>query len=107
MDSDEMHTIWVCLGMFTVACLIVIAVAWIAGTGGVLPGFQAAPNPNRVNLDTFWLTFWATLLASVIVALGAGVALFLWQDSIAQRRTRAEAFREVATLREELRFELD
>lgn len=108
IHAARAHPIRIWLADYGIATVVGAAVigATIAGIkaaiDGELPGYQH-PEDGGAAL---WGTFWATILVGGIVAVVAGIVLFVVQDATFQRRERARMRREVAVLRERLYFAL-
>lgn len=106
IHAARAHPVRIWLADYGAAILVGVAVisATVEGIrlaiAGELPGYQH-PEDGGVAL---WGTFWATILVGGIVAVVAGIVLFVVQDATFQRRERARMRREIAVVRERLYF---
>ena len=98
------------LGVFIGSLVLILVITWAGSTGGMLPGYNPDFKASRANLDTFWLTFWASLLAGVVVGIFGtlGVGLLLWwlESWWTHERDRRTALREFSAFKERLKFRL-
>lgn len=73
-----------------------------------MPGI---PSPGSPEASAFWISFWAQLyssaLSSIVTGLIVGLAVWWVQLKADQRRTRQDAAREFALLKEKLRIAVE
>lgn len=102
-----MPRLWIMLLAGAIIVLGLVATVWVRTTGGLLPGY----SPTRGNLDLFWATFWASLLAGLLISVAGafvvGLGVWWFQRRWEEARDHSSALRDLAIFKERIRFQLD